>query len=244
MGDPHNSERYGETWPQHRTDAYLKDLESLKEFVVISGGFAWHMLSSTGHTEYKHAHDQKDLDLFVPKHLVGTVLPILSTLGYKKVTTIYDKIPSKENFRRYERTVEDSAHPACKLTIDFFVGGHPTLTTREGWTVVRPDVLLSFYRDIHSSDNCWAVRSATRLLENGETVENLVGNGALTLCPDLPYWFCTKCGWSGQFPESTTPQGTLLKGLGGAWHPGCGYMAHNLGLPTYRPRAEFEKRVP
>jgi len=32
---------------------------------------------------------------------------------------------------------------------------------------VKPDVLLSFYRNIHSSDKCWAVMAAKNLLEKG-----------------------------------------------------------------------------
>jgi hypothetical protein len=36
-----------------------------------------------------------------------------------------------------------------------------------GFMVVKPDVLLSFYRNIHSSDKCWAVMAAKDLLEKG-----------------------------------------------------------------------------
>jgi len=40
MGAPHNKDRYGELWPQHRIDANLADLEPVKDMVVLSGGWA------------------------------------------------------------------------------------------------------------------------------------------------------------------------------------------------------------
>jgi hypothetical protein len=40
MADPHNPQRYGEVWAQHRVDAYLEVLRELKHYVVLSGGWA------------------------------------------------------------------------------------------------------------------------------------------------------------------------------------------------------------
>jgi len=36
-----------------------------------------------------------------------------------------------------------------------------------GFTVVKPELLLTFYRNIHSSDKCWAVMAAKDLLQKG-----------------------------------------------------------------------------
>jgi len=261
MADPHNPERYGETWPQHKIDAYLVDLGFLRDLVTLSGGFAWHFLSPADHVEYKHAHDHKDVDLYVPSANVGETVARLNLMGYRKVTTRYDRLPSKEDFRRYERTVtryvchgkvSDSPHQCfcltdsgdreCftdefRLTIDFFVGDHPTLTLTGGWKVIRPDVLLTFYGDIHSSDKCWAVVAASKLLEAGELPENLADNKYLMACPDRPIWFCTKCGWSGQFPEEMTGQHAVCG------RSSCNYVTQSLGTPTYLPKAENAKRV-
>ena len=70
MGAPHNTKRYGELWPQDRIDTSLLELQFLREFIILSGGWAWHFLSPEEHIEYKHAHAHKDIDDFVdPKHV-------------------------------------------------------------------------------------------------------------------------------------------------------------------------------
>ena len=69
MGANHNTKRYGECWPSFKITHGLDILEKLKESVIISGGWAWHFMSPKNHTEYKHAHDHKDIDIFVhPKN--------------------------------------------------------------------------------------------------------------------------------------------------------------------------------
>ena len=178
MSDPHNPARYGETWPQYKIDAYLEVLQPLKDLVVLSGGWAWHFLSPAGHPEMKHAHDHKDLDLMVPPQNVGAVMGVLRGLGFKKVGTKYDHLPSEEDFRRYEQVVP-CLGGSFRLTIDFFVKEVPVLVTPEGWSVVRPDVLLSFYSRIHSSTSCWAVLAAQKLLAAGVAPEGLVGDQRL-----------------------------------------------------------------
>jgi hypothetical protein len=230
MADPHNPDRYGETWPQHRLDAYMEVLQEIHPFVVFSGGWAWHLLSPEGHTEYKHAHDHKDVDLMVPPTMVGTVVAMLKNLGFEKVGTRYDRLPSEEDFRRYEKVVEVEPHPAFRITIDFFVKKVPILKVRDEWAVVRPDVLLTYYSTIHSSKSCWAVLAATELFKNGAKPEDLIGDPSLTACAELDCWFCRKCGWNGQFP---TPFGRNMM-CGGCER----YMVTNLGKPTFRPRPE------
>lgn len=65
MSAPHNKQRYGEIWPRWRIDVSLRELAPIKPWIIVSGGWAWHFMSPRNHTEYKHAHDHKDIDLFV-----------------------------------------------------------------------------------------------------------------------------------------------------------------------------------
>ena len=204
MADPHNPARYGEVWTQHRIDAWKTILEALKPFVVFSGGWAWHFLSPPAHMEYKHAHDHKDCDLMVPPRTVATVMGILQSLGFKKVATKYDRLPSDEDFRRYEKVVtrhichgnvsesphecfclpsDDCTKDTFRLTIDFFVKDVPALQTPGGWLVVRPDVLVGFYSTIHSSQSCWAVVNAKTLLDRGRDPGDIIENPRLLEVP-------------------------------------------------------------
>jgi len=167
MGDPHNKNRYGETWPQSKIDTGLENLKIIKPFVIVSGGWAWHFMSPINHIEYKHAHDHKDIDLFVPPENVATVVSILKGKEFEKVWTKYDKLPSKEDFRRYEKRVESDDNTSIKVTIDFFVSSEIPYREINEWKIVEPSYLLSLYKTIHSSDTCFAVQAATQLLEQG-----------------------------------------------------------------------------
>jgi len=118
----------------------------------------------------------------------------------------------------------------------FIFGDYPTLDVH-GWRVIRPEVLLTFYGDIHSSDKCWAVVAAHRLLEAGEAPENLVGNSHLLLAPELPVFFCPKCGWSGQFPEELRGEHALCG------RKGCNYMVYPIGPPRYLTKEVHEAEV-
>jgi len=71
MGAPHNKKRYGELWPSYRIQY--------------------------GHLEYKHAHDHKDIDLFVDPKNVASVMYILQENDFQKVWTRYDQLPSEKN---------------------------------------------------------------------------------------------------------------------------------------------------
>jgi hypothetical protein len=94
-------------------------LKAIKPLVIVSGGWAWHFMSPSEHIEYKHAHDHKDIDLFVHPENVATVLSILKNRLFDKVWTKYDRLPSEEDFRRYEKRV-DCDNQSIKITIDFF----------------------------------------------------------------------------------------------------------------------------
>ncbi|MHA7058689.1 hypothetical protein ACWGOQ_0015800 [Aquimarina sp. M1] len=165
MGAPHNKNRYGELWPGYRIQYALAALAPLKELVILSGGWAWHFLSPVGHTEYKHAHDHKDIDLFVDPKNVAEVMYILQEQDFRKVCTRYDKLKSDENFRRYEKTVFHQQEKSVRITIDFFVKAIIPSRTAKGWTIVEPSYLLGLYSNIHSSDKCWAVQATSRLLD-------------------------------------------------------------------------------
>ncbi|KFF09449.1 nucleotidyltransferase family protein [Chryseobacterium luteum] len=167
MGAPHNIKRYGEVWPEFRILHGLEILNKLKDKVIISGGWAWHFMSETGHTEYKHAHDHKDIDVFVKKENAAEAVMILQQEGFQKVWTRYDHLQSKENFRRYEKTTELENGKSHRITIDFFERNDLETIEVNGFRVVRPDVLLTFYTNIHSSDKCWAVMAAKDLLQKG-----------------------------------------------------------------------------
>ncbi|WP_079243513.1 hypothetical protein [Chryseobacterium indologenes] len=180
MGAPHNIKRYGEVWPEFRIRFGLEILDKLKDKIIISGGWAWHFMSERGHTEYKHAHDHKDIDVFVKKENVAQVVIILQQEGFQKVWTRYDHLPSEENFRRYEKSVKLENDKFYRITIDFFERDDLEILETNGFTVVRPDILLSFYKNIHSSDKCWAVMAAKELLQKGI---NPVGNPLLSKMP-------------------------------------------------------------
>lgn len=160
MGDPHRPDRYGEVWPQGRIDAYLKVLHIIKEVVVISGGWAWHFMAPEGHEELKHAHDHKDVDIFVHPTAIGIVTAHLLLDGFQRVPCRW----TNKEFWRYEKHV--GKH---KLTIDFFVDaeGVPTRKLEGGWRVVEPKYLLSLYSIKHDSRGCFSVIAARKLLEAG-----------------------------------------------------------------------------
>ena len=165
MGDPHNPNRYGEVWSQTKINAYLQELFFIAPDVVLSGGWAWHFLSPAGHPEYKHAHDHKDVDVFVNPDKVASVCMDLEELGFHKVRTRFDKHQSEEEFRRYEKVI-DGDPERFRVTIDFFVKEMPFRQIGE-YRVVEPVELLKLYGKIHSSENCWAVTAARKLLAQG-----------------------------------------------------------------------------
>jgi hypothetical protein len=168
MSAPHNKERYGEIWPQQRIDVSLRELELIKPWVILSGGWAWHFMSPKNHTEYKHGHDHKDIDLFVEPRYVATVVSKLKHRQFERVWTRYDKLPSEEEFRRYEKLVSiDDGVKTIRVTVDFFVRDNVPHRNINGWNVIEPAYLLTLYRNIHGSDKCFAVRAAVKLIDKG-----------------------------------------------------------------------------
>jgi len=168
MSAPHNKQRYGELWPQQRIDVSLIELEFIKPRIILSGGWAWHFMSPKNHTEYKHVHDHKDIDLFVEPQYVAPVVAELKQRNFERVWTKYDKLPSEENFRRYEKLVfTDETDKSFRVTIDFFVRNNVPCRKIDGWNIAEPAYLLTLYGNIHSSDKCFAVQAAAKLIEQG-----------------------------------------------------------------------------
>ena len=180
MKQEHNIKRYGELWPDYRIELGLNILNKLKQWIVISGGWAWHFMSEENHTEYKHAHDHKDIDIFVYPKNVAQVMRILQEEGFQKVWTRYDHLPSDENFRRYEKIDWLHIGREVRTTIDFFEAKNLETITVNGWQIVEPKTLLSFYSNIHASNNCWAVKTAVTLVTQGK---NPIGNPLLSKMP-------------------------------------------------------------
>lgn len=180
MGAQHNIKRYGELWPDYRIELGLEILEKLKKIITISGGWAWHFMSLSNHIEYKHAHDHKDIDIFVNPKDVAKVMCILLEEGFEKVWTRYDHMPSNENFRRYEKIAWLDNGKQIRITIDFFESKTVETIKVNGWRLVEPKMLLSYYSNIHSSDKCWAVKAALKLVKENK---NLIGNELLSKNP-------------------------------------------------------------
>ena len=171
MENKHNPKRYGEVWPQKRIQASLAELHPIQPFVILSGGWAWHFMCPKGHPEYKHGHDHKDIDIFVEPEQVSVVLSLLKWQGFVRTWTKYDYLPDNQSFRRYEKRVADE-DSSVKVTIDLFVQSGVPCRQVKGWWVVEPDFLLGLYSSIHGSDQCFAVKEAARLVEQGEDPEN------------------------------------------------------------------------
>lgn len=149
-------------WPAHRIDALMGEIRALAPWVIVSGGFAWHLMCVPGHHEDKHVHDHKDIDLFVAPEDVSALIPVLASRGYTRAWTRFDRLPSPEDFRRYERHIE-TPEGLVKAQIDLFVKVLPSRTI-DGIRIVEPSELLKLYRTIESPRTAWSVRQADRLV--------------------------------------------------------------------------------
>ena len=180
MGDPHDPSRYGEEWDPARLAVLEAEIRAVADIAVVSGGWAWHFISPPGHRELKHAHDHKDIDLFVAPPSLGALVGRLRSRGFDKVWTRHDGKPSAEDFRRYEKRVDGADGRSVKATIDLFVSDEPSIDVG-GVRVVEPSRLLSFYGSIHSSSECFAVQAARLILAAGMSPvgrPELMGAGA------------------------------------------------------------------
>jgi hypothetical protein len=134
----------------------LSVLNQIKEWVILSGGWAWHFMSPP-HKEYKHLHDHKDIDIFVEPNNINKVILKLKELGFNRIKTKYDN----NTFIRYENIINDR-----KIVIDMFFKEVPSIICNE-WKVVEPSYLLSLYDSIHQTKHCVAVIESNKLIKKG-----------------------------------------------------------------------------
>jgi len=165
MGAPHDPERIGEEWGPERLQAIEVEIEAVRELVVLSGGWAWHYMTPPGHRELKHAHDHKDADLFVLPERFSELVALLKTRAFERTWTRFDGQEGSESFYRYTKTVETKGAPA-KVMFDVFVEEVPWVQAGPV-RVVEPAFLTTLYGHKHSSDQCFSLRIARRLLAEG-----------------------------------------------------------------------------
>jgi hypothetical protein len=151
----HNPKRFGEVYDLSFISQQIKELEAIKPWIILSGGWAWHFISPV-HTEYKHLHDHTDIDIFVLSVNFLKVQLSLEENGWKRMKTKYDS----NAFIRYEKYLDR------KMVIDFFKGEIPNIEVK-GWKVAEPNYLLSLYKTIHQRDNCIAVQNSLELQKKG-----------------------------------------------------------------------------
>ena len=153
-------------WKQEKLHAQLIEVEAIKDYVIVSGGLAWHIMSPP-HEEIKTTHDHKDVDLFVIPNKFDVVVSTLKERGFTRYWTKYDgKTP---NFYRYGVTSEiprDGKKIRVKVLMDLFLEEVPFITIGN-FKVVEPKHLLSLYSGHHASSDCLAVRAASKLIARG-----------------------------------------------------------------------------
>jgi hypothetical protein len=143
----------------------LEEISAIRDYVVISRGWAWHFMTPPGHAEFKHAHDHRDADLFVAPKEAASLLALLKNRGYQKTWTRFDRMPGSQTFSRHTKHVQ-THEEIVKVMLDLFVAEAPFVETR-GFKVVEPKYLLSLYGRVHGSDKCFSVRIAKRLIAAG-----------------------------------------------------------------------------
>lgn len=158
-------------WKNDKLEAQMETVDAIKDYVIISGGLAWHIMSPP-HEETKMIHDHKDVDLFIPPQWANTVIGILKGRGFNKYWTKYDGITP--NFVRYgtsEIRKEDIDKPleeqrSVKVLLDLFLEDIKSIEVK-GYKLVEPKTLLGLYEYSHSSKNCVAVQAAIPLVARG-----------------------------------------------------------------------------
>ncbi|NEO54883.1 MAG: hypothetical protein F6K54_18450 [Okeania sp. SIO3B5] len=124
----HNPERLGELWDSTRLSVILDEINKISDKIVLSGGWAWHFMTPENHTEFKHAHDHKDVDIFVKPDNFGELIAQLKQQEYEKTWTRFDRLPGSNTFSRYTKFVP-LAGETIKVMLDIFVEEVPTLTS-------------------------------------------------------------------------------------------------------------------
>lgn len=166
---------WSEVWNSERLAVIGDELLALQPYVVLSGGWAWHYLTPPGHVEYKHAHDHKDVELFVAPRNVGPLLALLLSRGYRRAWTRFERLPSDVDFLRYTKTTGSFTLPRrgepMKVMVDLFIADVPSVESG-GFRVLEPHFLLAQYgvRDHCDACLCFAVRIARELVNRNEPI--------------------------------------------------------------------------
>jgi hypothetical protein len=156
-------------------------MELVKDHVVVSGGWAWHFMTETGHPEYKHLHDHKDVDLFAKPEDAYVVMEAFRSNGYRRAKTMHDH---QREFWRYEKGIE-VGDQMVKVTIDLFIRDVPFIEVK-GWKIVRPAYLLSLYGTVHANAGCFAKMVAQELLDRGESPIDHPRMARIPVYPEKP----------------------------------------------------------
>lgn len=123
----------------NKVSAQLKTVDAVKDFVIISGGLALHLMSPK-HIEDKYIHDHSDIDLFVTNQ---EFFQKIKDIGFHKIWSKYDST----HFSRYHKTAEDNGK-RVKVLIDAFIIGpytdFPYITINE-LRIIHPSKLISLY---------------------------------------------------------------------------------------------------
>ena len=149
-------------WKQEKLLAQIEEIRPIKDLCVISGGLAWHFMSPA-HVESKYVHDHKDVDIFVFPDKFQEAVGIMKSRGFNRYWTKYDGITP--NFYRYGKTQKyDSKR--VKILVDIFLEKVPYIEI-DGFKIVEPKHLLTYYKTVHTSGGCIAVREARILVARG-----------------------------------------------------------------------------
>lgn len=155
--------RIDDEWDLVKIKVVDAEIRKFPNYIVLSGGWAWHYMSPK-HVERKILHDHKDIDMFVPPSRFAELVAFLQSWNYERIWTKYDKHSTE--FYRYETHVGEKG--TIKVLIDVFLKEVPFIEIpRMNLKVVEPKTLLSFYGEVHTTDDCVAVIAAKNCLARG-----------------------------------------------------------------------------
>ncbi|GGA27292.1 hypothetical protein [Okeania sp. KiyG1] len=77
-------------------------------------------MTPENHTEFKHPHDHKDVDIFVKLDNFGELISQFKQQEYEKNWTRFDCLPGSNTFSRYTKFVP-LAGETVKVMLDIFV---------------------------------------------------------------------------------------------------------------------------
>lgn len=166
-------------WDASRLAVFEQELRDLSEAlpVVVSGGWAWHLMTPAGHVEYRHAHDHRDLDLFLDPRFRDDAMNTLRRMGYIQSWTRFDSSALTSSVgsspRPFSRHVKDALRDDryYKVTVDLFLEPIAVREIQAPWgrsiRVVPPARLLELADSQSPAAACLSARIARDLLARG-----------------------------------------------------------------------------